>query len=87
MLSNSRGPESLAGVVEELGAGATAGTVAEAGDADLVLLAVPWSADLVHEAGRRAPLRAAPAQTELSATSIATAASGLTTRNVSDSSR
>ena len=44
VLSNSRGPESLAGVVEELGPGASAGTVEEAADADLVLLAVPWSA-------------------------------------------
>ena len=44
VLSNSRGPESLAGIVAELGAGATAGTVAEAADADLVLLAVPWRA-------------------------------------------
>ena len=42
ILSNSRGPESLKAVVQGLGAGA-AGTVREAAQADLVVLAVPWS--------------------------------------------
>jgi len=43
-LSNSRGPESLRGVVAELGEKAQAGTVEEAAAfGDVVLLAVPWS--------------------------------------------
>lgn len=41
-LSNSRGPESLAGVVRELGSRARAGTREEAAQADVVVLAVPW---------------------------------------------
>jgi predicted dinucleotide-binding enzyme len=41
-LSNSRGPESLAELVGRLGANASAGTVAEAAQADLVILAVGW---------------------------------------------
>jgi len=41
-LSNSRGPESLAGVVKELGARARAGTREDAAQADVVVLAVPW---------------------------------------------
>jgi len=41
-LSNSRGPESLAELVGRLGANASAGTVAEAARADLVILAVGW---------------------------------------------
>jgi 8-hydroxy-5-deazaflavin:NADPH oxidoreductase len=48
ILSNSRGPESLTDVVAQLGAGASAGTVAEAAAADIVLLAVRW--DQVPEA-------------------------------------
>jgi 8-hydroxy-5-deazaflavin:NADPH oxidoreductase len=44
VLSNSRGPDSLADTVSELGAGATAGTVADAAAAELVVLAVPWKA-------------------------------------------
>lgn len=45
MIANSRGPESLAGLVEELGAGARAGTVKEAaGFGGLTILAVPLSA-------------------------------------------
>jgi 8-hydroxy-5-deazaflavin:NADPH oxidoreductase len=43
MLSNSRGPASLEGVVDALGPLATAGTVAEAAAADMVFLAVRWS--------------------------------------------
>ena len=43
VLSNSRGPASLAEVVAELGDGARAGSVAEASKQDLVVLSVPWS--------------------------------------------
>ncbi|MBT0770208.1 NAD(P)-binding domain-containing protein [Kineosporia sp. J2-2] len=43
MLSNSRGPASLDEVVAGLGPLASAGPVAEAAAADLVLLAVRWS--------------------------------------------
>jgi predicted dinucleotide-binding enzyme len=53
ILSNSRGPDSLAGLVRQLGANASAGTVAEAADADLVLLAVGW--DQVPDAVRDLP--------------------------------
>ncbi|MFE6410022.1 NADPH-dependent F420 reductase [Streptomyces sp. NPDC057837] len=42
VLSNSRGPGSLAALVRDLGAGATAATPAEAAAADLVVLAVGW---------------------------------------------
>ena len=42
VFSNSRGPESLAGLVAEFGPGASAGTVAEAARADVVVLAVGW---------------------------------------------
>ena len=42
LLSNGRGPDSLAGVVSELGKGVEAGTVLDAADADLVVLAVPF---------------------------------------------
>lgn len=42
ILSNSRGPESLAGVLNTLGGGARAGTRQEAASADVVLLSVPW---------------------------------------------
>jgi predicted dinucleotide-binding enzyme len=41
-LSNSRGPETLNDVVAELGSLATAGTVAEAAQADIVFLAVGY---------------------------------------------
>jgi 8-hydroxy-5-deazaflavin:NADPH oxidoreductase len=44
LLSNSRGPKSLSELVMELGPGATAGTVEEAAQAPIVLLAVPWAA-------------------------------------------
>jgi predicted dinucleotide-binding enzyme len=43
ILSNSRGPETLKPVVQRLGAGAAAGSVREAAQADLVVLAVQWS--------------------------------------------
>jgi hypothetical protein len=42
VISNSRGPESLASVVEELGDRVSAGTVEEAAAADIVVLAVMW---------------------------------------------
>ena len=42
ILSNSRGPESLTDRVHRLGPHASAGTVAEAARADIVLLAVKW---------------------------------------------
>ena len=44
ILSNSRGPGSLAALVAELGPQVTAGTVADAAQAELVVLAVPWQA-------------------------------------------
>ena len=40
VIANSRGPESLAAVASELGA--SAGTMAEAAAADVVVIAVPW---------------------------------------------
>ncbi|MCU8591513.1 NADPH-dependent F420 reductase [Streptomyces sp. A13(2022)] len=43
VLSNSRGPASLAPLVEDLGALASAATPAEAATADLVVLAVRWT--------------------------------------------
>lgn len=42
ILSNSRGPESLADVVKKLGGATRAGTKEEAAQADVVQLAVPW---------------------------------------------
>lgn len=42
ILSNSRGPESLAAVVSELGPRAKAGTRHEAAQADVVVLSVNW---------------------------------------------
>jgi predicted dinucleotide-binding enzyme len=41
-IANSRGPDSLAGLVGELGPFITAGTVQDAGRADMVLVAVRW---------------------------------------------
>jgi predicted dinucleotide-binding enzyme len=51
--SNSRGPESLAELVGRFGAKASAGTTAEAGQADIVILAVKW--DQVPDAVRDLP--------------------------------
>jgi predicted dinucleotide-binding enzyme len=48
VIANSRGPDSLTSVVAELGAGASAGTVADAAAAGVVVIAVPW--DRVPEA-------------------------------------
>ena len=42
VISNSRGPESLTSVVEELGEGVSAGTVNDAAAAEIVVLAVMW---------------------------------------------
>ena len=42
MISNSRGPETLTAVLEDLGDGVTAGTAREAAAADIVVLAVMW---------------------------------------------
>ena len=42
VLSNSRGPDTLTQLVDELGEGASAGTVAQAADADLVTVAIPF---------------------------------------------
>ena len=41
-IANSRGPASLAGLIEELGPSIRAGTVGEAASADIVLVAVRW---------------------------------------------
>jgi len=43
VFANSRGPETLGDLVEAFGPQASAGTVAEAGAADLVVLAVNWN--------------------------------------------
>lgn len=43
IISNSRGPESLAGLVRELGPAITAGTTEEAAKADLVVVAIRWA--------------------------------------------
>jgi predicted dinucleotide-binding enzyme len=42
VLSNRRGPASLAPLVAQLGGRTTAGTVAEAAQAEIVFLALPW---------------------------------------------
>ena len=42
VIANSRGPESLASVVSELGEGVSAGTVQQAAAAGIVVIAVPW---------------------------------------------
>jgi len=48
VIANSRGPESLASVVSELGDGVSAGTAEQAAAAGIVVVAVPW--DSVPEA-------------------------------------
>ena len=55
VFSNSRGPQTLGAVVDGFGPHASAGTVAEAGAADFVVLAVNWSR--VREAARTLPAR------------------------------
>jgi len=52
-ISNSRGPDSLREIVNQLGRGATAATREEAVACEMVLLAVPW--DNVHETLARLP--------------------------------
>jgi 8-hydroxy-5-deazaflavin:NADPH oxidoreductase len=42
IVSNSRGPETLADLVAELGSGATAGTKVQAAEGDVVILATNW---------------------------------------------
>lgn len=42
VIANSRGPETLGEVVDRLGPGAKAGTLAEAAALDVVAVAVPW---------------------------------------------
>jgi 8-hydroxy-5-deazaflavin:NADPH oxidoreductase len=42
VVSNSRGPETLAALVAELGPGAVAGSKTQAADADVVILATNW---------------------------------------------
>jgi 8-hydroxy-5-deazaflavin:NADPH oxidoreductase len=42
VIANSRGPESLTSVVQELGEGVSAGTVTDAAAADVVVVAVMW---------------------------------------------
>jgi hypothetical protein len=42
VIANSRGPESLTSLVQELGEGVSAGTVNDAAAADIVVLAVMW---------------------------------------------
>ena len=42
VIANSRGPQSLSAVVQELGDGVSAGTVKDAAAADIVVLAVMW---------------------------------------------
>lgn len=55
IFSNSRGPETLTDLVHAFGPQASAGTVAEAGAADFVVLAVNWNR--VREAVRDLPFR------------------------------
>jgi predicted dinucleotide-binding enzyme len=43
ILTNSRGPETLQGLVEELGVNARAGSIAEVSAADVIVLSVRWS--------------------------------------------
>lgn len=43
MISNSRGPDSLTEVVKQLGTGATAGTLQQVAEQDIVVLAARWS--------------------------------------------
>src|SRR5262249_22365124 len=55
VFSNSRGPETLGELVEAFGPQASAGTVAEVGAADFVVLAVRWTR--VRDAVRNLPHR------------------------------
>jgi 8-hydroxy-5-deazaflavin:NADPH oxidoreductase len=44
LIANNRGPSSLSSIVQNLGAGITAAEIKVAAKADIVFLAVPWSA-------------------------------------------
>src|ERR1700742_2078614 len=55
IFSNSRGPETLGALVDTFGSRASAGTVAEAGAADFVVLTVNW--DRARDAVRSLPHR------------------------------
>ncbi len=50
-ISNSRGPSSLSSIVQAIGAGITAAELKVAAKADVVFLAVPWSAHTDAVAG------------------------------------
>ena len=52
VVANSRGPESLASEVTDLGPAASAGTVSEAAGCALVALAVPWASSPAAVGGR-----------------------------------
>jgi predicted dinucleotide-binding enzyme len=56
LLSNTRGPDSLASLVRELGPGATAGSPQEAAAQDMVVLAVNWSSVQTARLRRSHPL-------------------------------
>ena len=56
IFSNSRGPDTLTELVANLGPGAFAGTIAEAGEADFVVLAVHWGTQ-VRDALKALPPR------------------------------
>jgi predicted dinucleotide-binding enzyme len=43
ILSNTKGPETLQKIIASLGVGAKSGTSKEAAEADIVLLALPWT--------------------------------------------
>jgi 8-hydroxy-5-deazaflavin:NADPH oxidoreductase len=43
ILANNRGADSIKDIARSLGAGATAGTIQQAAQADIVLLSLPWS--------------------------------------------
>jgi predicted dinucleotide-binding enzyme len=53
VIANSRGPETLTAVVPALGDGASAGTVADAAAARIVVIAVPWASVPAALAGLR----------------------------------
>jgi predicted dinucleotide-binding enzyme len=53
VIANSRGPESLTSEVAALGDGASAGTVADAAAARIVVIAVPWASVPAALAGLR----------------------------------
>jgi len=55
VFSNSRGPQTLGALVDAFGPNASAGTVAEAGAADFVVLAVHWTQ--IRDAVRNLPAR------------------------------